>query len=267
MVSDRLRGQDFALYSIGRRGTDELRRVAATNRVVVEGGRLKADVKFRMERYIATGPVIIGLCLCFSACTSVDTILLTNDTFPPKGSAEEVAVLRQTPTRPHRDLAELRIDDNWLSFGSMQHKILNRAAALGADAVVFTQPQTRTIRRETYQPIYGPWGYNSPYYGGPWGYGMYGGLYGGWGPWGGVPFGSMAVPYEYHETVRILTGTAIRYTDGSGPQSGIPSGKPGSRAHSSIEEEEMVRSDNQLNVRHESLGHHARRRTDAMDRS
>ncbi|MDF0673158.1 MAG: hypothetical protein P0120_02275 [Nitrospira sp.] len=262
-----MREQDVALYSIGRRGTGELRRVAATNRVVVEGGQLKADAKFRMERYIATGPVIIGLCLCFSACASVDTILLTNDTFPPKGSAEEVAVLRQTPTRPHRDLAELRIDDTWLSFGSMQHKILNRAATLGADAVVFTQPQTRTIRRETYQPIYGPWGYNSPYYGGPWGYGMYGGLYGGWGPWGGVPFGSMAVPYEYHETVRILTGTAIRYTDGSGPQSGITSNEPGSQALSSIEEEETVRSSNQLDVRHESLGHHVGRQTDAMGRS
>lgn len=189
-----------------------------------------------MERYIATGAVIIGLCLCFSACTSVDTILLTNDTFPPKESAEEVAVLRQTPTRPHRDLAELRISDSRLSFGSLQHKILSRAAALGADAVVFEEPQTQTIHRESYQPLYGPWGYSSPYYGGgpyyggPWGYGMYGGLYGGWG-WGpGGGFGSMAVPYEYDETVRILMGRAIRYTDASGPQSGIPSGEPGLQA-------------------------------------
>lgn len=206
--------------------------ILAAGRAADEGKRLRADEKFCMERYIATGPIIIGLCLCFSACAKVDTILLTNDTFPPKESAEEVAVLRQTPTRPHRDLAELRISDNRLSFGSLQHKILNRAAALGADAVVFAQPQTRTIRRESYQPLYGsygPWGYNSPYYGGPWGYGMYGGLYGGWGPWGGVPFGSVAVPYEYDETVRILTGTAIRYTDAFGPQSGIRSDEPGSQ--------------------------------------
>lgn len=206
------------------------------SRVVDEGGRPKADAKFHMERYIATSPVIISFCLCFSACASVDTILLTNDTFPPKESAEEVAVLRQTPTRPHRDLAELRINDSQLSFGSLQHKILSRAAALGADAVVFEKPQTQTIRRQSYQPLYGsygPWGYNSPYYGGPWGYGgygMYGGLYGGWGPWGGVPFGSMAVPYEYDETMRILMGRAIRYIDASGPQSGIPSDEPKSPA-------------------------------------
>ncbi|MDF0665562.1 MAG: hypothetical protein P0119_05730 [Nitrospira sp.] len=250
-----MREQDLALYSIGRRRSGELRRFAAAERAVDKCGWLKADAKFLMKRYIATGPGIIGLCLCFSACASVDTILLTNDTFPPKGSVEEVAVLRQTPTRPHRDLAELRISDDQLSFGSLQHKILSRAADLGADAVVFAQPQTQTIRRETYSPLYGPWGYYSPYYGGPWGsgmYGMYGGLYGGWGPWGGGPFGSMAVPYEYHETVRILTGTAIRYTDASGPQSGITSNDLGSQALCPTEEEEAVRSSNQLDVRHKS---------------
>lgn len=174
----------------------------------------------------------IGLCLFFSSCTSVDTILLTNDTFSPKVSVDEVAVLERTPTRPHRDLAELRIGDSWLSFGSLQHKILNRAAALGADAVVFAQPQTETTHRVAYQPLYGPWGYNSPYYGSPWGYGMYGGLYGGWGPWGGFSSGSIAVPYD--ETVRILMGTAIRYTDTTGFQSGSASG--GSETQETVSE-------------------------------
>lgn len=36
---------------------------------------------------------VIELCLLLSACASVDTILLTSETFPPKGSADEVAVL------------------------------------------------------------------------------------------------------------------------------------------------------------------------------
>jgi len=223
--------QDSALYSIGWRGVGERRRVAVAGLAAGERGRLKADARVRKvhrERCAVTAPVIIGLCLCFSACATVDTILLTSDTFPPKGSAEEVAVLRRTPTRPHRDLAELRIGDSWLGFGSLQHKILKRAAALGADAVVFAQPQTQTTHRMSYEPLYGPWGYNSPYYGGPWGYGMYGGLYGGWGPWGGLPFGSIAVPYD--ETVRILMGTAIRYTDAGSLQNGHVSGEPGTQA-------------------------------------
>jgi hypothetical protein len=163
---------------------------------------------------------ILLICLRFSACTSVDTILLTNDTFPPKGSADEVAVLEHMPARPHQEIAELRVGDSGLSFGSLQYKILKRAAALGADAVVFGKPQTVTQHGVAYQPMYGPWGYYSPYYGTPWGYGGfggfggYGGPFGSWGPWGGGYSGGMAVPYD--ETTRMLMGTAIRYTGETG---------------------------------------------------
>ncbi len=157
---------------------------------------------------------ILTLCLLFFGCTRVDTILLTSDTFSPKGSADEVAVLEEKPTRPHRELAELRIGDSWLSFGSLQRKILNQAAALGADAVIFATPQTQTEHEVVYEPLYDPWGYNSPYYGTPWGYGgygAYGGPYGSWGPWGGGYSGSVAVPYDV--VTRMLMGTAIRYTE------------------------------------------------------
>lgn len=159
-------------------------------------------------------PSILGFYLLCCACTSVDTILLTSDTFAPKKSADEVAVLEQNPTRPHREIAELRIGDGWLSFGSLQHKILNKAAALGADAVVFAKPETVTQHEVAYEPLYDPWGYNSPYYGTPWGYGGLGGNggpYGSWGPWGGGYSGSVAVPYD--EVTRLLKGTAIRYTE------------------------------------------------------
>lgn len=150
--------------------------------------------------------VFVGLFLLFSACTSVDTILLTSDTFPPKESGDQVAVLNELPARPHRALAELRIGDSRLNFGHLQRRILDRAAALGADAVVFAEPDTQTLHQIAYEPAYDPWGYNSPYYGGP-----YGGPYGGWGQWSGLYSGNLAVPYD--ETVRMLMGTAIRYTD------------------------------------------------------
>jgi len=148
-------------------------------------------------------------CLLLSACASVDTILLTSEKFPPKQSADEVAVLAQKPARPHLELAELRIGDSWLSFGNLQHRMLTRAASLGADAVVFSQPQTETMHEVAYEPLYNPWGYG-PYYGNPWGYGGYGGPFGGWGLWGGGYSGAVAVPVD--ETMRMLMGTAIRYT-------------------------------------------------------
>ena len=161
--------------------------------------------------------VAVTLWLVCSGCASVDTILLTSDSFPPR-SPTSVIVLERTPSEPHMDLAELRIGDSWLNFGSLQQKILKRAADLGADAVVFTSPQTQTVRQVAYEPLYDPWGYNSPYYGSPWGswgYGGYGGPYGGWGPWGGFSSGSVAVPYD--ETVNMLMGTAIRYTKKNQP--------------------------------------------------
>lgn len=157
---------------------------------------------------------VLELCLLLSACTSVDTILLASETFSPKGFADEVAVLEEKPTRPHRELAELRIGDSWLSFGSLQHKILNRAATLGADAVIFAKPQTQTLQEVAYEPLYDPWGYNSPYCGTQWGYGGYGGPFGSWSPWGGGYSGSVAVPYD--EVTRMLMGTAIRYTEATG---------------------------------------------------
>jgi len=156
----------------------------------------------------------LGSCLLFSACASVDTIRLTSETYPAKDSADDVTVLEKKPTGPYVEIAELRIGDSWLSFGNLQQRILTRAAALGADAVVFTPAQTQTIRQVAYEPLYDPWGYNSPYYGGPWGYGGVGGPYGGWGPWGGYSSG-VAVPYD--ESVRMLMGTAIRYAQTNQP--------------------------------------------------
>lgn len=156
--------------------------------------------------------LILGPWLHSSGCARVDTILLTSEKFPPKTSVDEVAVLERNPARPFRQIAELRIGDSWLSFGSLQRRILSQAAVLGADAVVFSSPQTLTRRRWAYQPMYDPWGANSPFYGPPWGYGVSGGYGGPYGTWNGVYADGLSVPMPYDETTRMLMGTAIRYT-------------------------------------------------------
>ncbi|HJT20200.1 MAG TPA: hypothetical protein VJ746_07000 [Nitrospira sp.] len=168
-------------------------------------GSLKPHAQIRLQQVFA-----LAIAGSMVACASVDTILLTGEKFPPKESIEEVSVLNATPAQPHLDVAELRIGDSWLSFGTMQRRMLKEAAALGADAVVFAQPQTEIMHQVVYQPLYGSWGYTGPFYGTPWQYGGYGGPYGTWGPWGGgLSSGSIAVPYD--ETVKMLMGTAIRY--------------------------------------------------------
>ncbi len=119
-----------------------------------------------------------GIWLCFSSCVSVDTVRLTNQTFPAKGSIEEVEVLDRKPPCTHVAIAQLSVDDSeYDSFESEQNKILKKAAALGADAVVFSKPQKSVRQGVTYSGV-------GCVACGPYGYGMYG--YPGWGLWGGL---------------------------------------------------------------------------------
>ena len=48
------------------------------------------------------------------------------------------------------------------NIDKLQRHLLNKAAELGADAVVFSTPITRTEQRVAYQPVYSPWGYYAP---------------------------------------------------------------------------------------------------------
>lgn len=167
---------------------------------------------------ILCGVLLLGVQLI--GCAHVDVIRLTNETFPPKSSGADVEVLEQQPTSPHLQLAELRIADSGFSFGHLQRKILDKAAVLGADAVVFVKPESHIEHEVAYEPVYSPWGGYGPYgpgfggggYGGlgpgGWGYGGPGGWgYGGLGGWGAT--GTVAVPYDV--TINSLKGTAIKY--------------------------------------------------------
>jgi hypothetical protein len=147
-----------------------------------------------------TGVLVTG-------CTSVDTIRLTSQTFPPKNSIQEVETIDRNPPCPHIALAELSVDDGTGSFDSEQTAILKKAAELGADAVVFH----RGTKRIKATPAYAGYGGMYAYPG--WGYGPYGmGGYG-YGYGGGMPLVN-------DTTVRSLTGIAIRYkdTDENGPR-------------------------------------------------
>ncbi len=124
------------------------------------------------------------LCLLSAACApTVDVIPFTAETFPPKASGEQVAVLDQKPAKPHIELAELDVHSDMVGFERLQREILDRAAKLGADAVVFFSEDT-----------YGPSQRGTREGNGP-----------------GGPSGQ---PGKYSSsTVRVLKGLAIRYTE------------------------------------------------------
>lgn len=149
----------------------------------------------------------VGLALAACAPVKVDTIVLTLDTYPPKNPSQ-VRPLARLPEAGFEEIADLTARGDSADFEKLQKKILQRAAELGADAVVFSTGQEHVKEGVAYRPVYRPWGYYDPIYGpDPWGYGDvgYGGL--------GYPYGYVAQPYEIR--INSLKGTAIRYTESS----------------------------------------------------
>jgi hypothetical protein len=154
--------------------------------------------------------IAMGLLLgSIAGCTNVQVLRLTSETFPPR-EVQDVAILSQFPSVQHEKIAELS-ESSSDSVSTLQRHLLEKAAELGADAVVFSTPITHVEQRVSYQPVYSPWGYYAPYYGpGPYGY---------WGPWGYRyrPWGPMwgyhhAVPVPYQVRTTTVKGTAIRYS-------------------------------------------------------
>src|SRR6476646_9976619 len=78
------------------------------------------------------------LAFILPGCASVDVLRLSSETFTPQTS--HVEILERAPTRPYVPIAVLTVDSWWLSLDSRREKILEKAATLGADAVVFGDP-------------------------------------------------------------------------------------------------------------------------------
>ena len=72
-------------------------------------------------------------------CTSVNVLMLSSETFTPQ--TNPVEILERAPTRPYVQIAVLTVDSGLLSEDSKRQKILEKAATLGADAVVFGDPR------------------------------------------------------------------------------------------------------------------------------
>src|SRR5215813_15126443 len=83
-------------------------------------------------------PATLLLAVNVAGCASVDVLTLSDQTFPPR--TNHIDALEDYPHRPFIQIAELSTDSVWLSFASKRQKILEKAATLGADAVVFQAP-------------------------------------------------------------------------------------------------------------------------------
>ncbi|MBA3967561.1 MAG: hypothetical protein H0X47_17650 [Nitrospirales bacterium] len=82
---------------------------------------------------------LLGVGIFIAGCTSVNTPLLTSQTFPAKASWQDVEILIREPSCAHIGIAQLSMEGSGSdSYATEQVNILKKAASLGSDAVVFT---------------------------------------------------------------------------------------------------------------------------------
>jgi hypothetical protein len=78
----------------------------------------------------------------------------TENAYPPRLPATQVEWLDEGPSRPHIELARITITSANLSDESLRRNLLEKAQALGADAVVREVPVT--VMRHVGSPYYEP---------------------------------------------------------------------------------------------------------------
>jgi hypothetical protein len=137
------------------------------------------------------------LILAFSPCAygKMDIVKFTSEKYPKNKNVSSVEILEKAPDRPYIKLAQLTEGNSKKSGATLQTKIREEAAKMGAHAVVFGDPVISFSGGTQYAPVIRPWGYYSPYYGG------YGGAY----------VSARPVPYKVRKNT--LSGVAIRYSD------------------------------------------------------
>lgn len=140
--------------------------------------------------------ILLILAVTSAAYGKMDIVKFTSETYPKNKDVSSVEILEKAPDRPYIKLAQITIGNSKKSGATLQTKIREQAAKMGAQAVVFGDPVMSFSGGTQYAPVYRPWGFYSPYYGG-----YYGGAY----------MSARPVPYKVRRNT--LTGVAIRYTD------------------------------------------------------
>ena len=96
------------------------------------------------SKIMTLAPTVLLLCVA-AGCADVQVLRLTSETFPSR-EVQDVAILSQFPTTHHEKIAELS-ETASENVAKLQRHILEKAAELGADAVVFSTPVTRLMAR------------------------------------------------------------------------------------------------------------------------
>jgi hypothetical protein len=153
------------------------------------------------------GRTILTLILTVSVAGCVGTRVeyFTDRTYPPQGTAVSVEWLTAEPARPHVEVARITVRSSSHGLETLRQTMLDRARALGADAIVSDVPMVVKSRP------------GSPYYEsgllGPAGaaFGLYG--YGWYTPYSSNPHILTQGATDQPRIEHALSGIAIRFEE------------------------------------------------------
>lgn len=149
----------------------------------------------------------LGLTILLTGCVGIRTEYFTETTQPSRSSTAVVDWLHEEPTRPHVKIARITVRSSNYSLGTLRQVMVDRARALGADAVMPDLPMAVLS-----QP-------GSPYYEpgllGPAGaaFGLYG--YGWYTPYSSNPYILTQGATDQPRIEQVLSGVAIRFEQSS----------------------------------------------------
>lgn len=146
------------------------------------------------------------------ACVSVRVEPLTHQSYPARSHQEPIEALQAEPFRPHVKLARIIATSQNASEETLRGRILGRARALGADAVVLGRADViETLGSgPAYQSTMGPGG------AGITGSGMAPSTLGWWTPFYLDPWSFVQGSSDQPGLILYLSGVAIRYREEQG---------------------------------------------------
>jgi hypothetical protein len=140
-----------------------------------------------------------------SGCVGTSTEYFTDTTYSPRSSGAPVEWLTAEPARPHVEVARITVRSSNYSVETLRQAMLDRARALGADAILPGVPMI--VKSQPGSPYY------EPGLLGPAGaaFSLYG--YGWYTPYSSNPYILTQGATDQPRIERILSGVAIRFEE------------------------------------------------------
>ena len=149
--------------------------------------------------------VTIILMVSVAGCVGTRIEYFSEKTYPPQHAATLAEWLTVEPTRPHVEVARITVRSSNYSLETLRQTLLDRARAVGADAIVSDVPMA--VKSQPGSPYY------EPDLLGPAGaaFGLYG--YGWYTPYSSNPYILTQGATDQPRIEHVLSGIAIRFEE------------------------------------------------------